>query len=108
LALGDGAALWLTEAAAAGTSRIRAKMAHAVTLAKLGDPARVNWALGHAGVTGRFAEADLAAILAHQATATPGPARQATEHASLAQGTAGWSRLETAAPAGTAKAGDDQ
>jgi hypothetical protein len=101
LALGDGAAVWLTEAAAAGTTRIRAKMAHAVMLAKLGDPARVNWALGHAGVTGRFAEGDLAAILAHQHTATPGPAHRAGEHASLAQGTAGWSRLEAAAPAGS-------
>ena len=37
LALGDGAALWLTEAAAAGCSRIRAKMAEAVDLAALHD-----------------------------------------------------------------------
>jgi transposase len=93
LGLGDGAALWLTEAAAAGTSRIRAKLAHAVALAKLGDPAKVNWALGHAAVSGRFAEADLAAILAHQHTTRAGASHQAGEDASLAQGTAGWSRL---------------
>ncbi len=37
LALGPGAALWLTEAAAAGTSRVPAKMAEAVALARLGD-----------------------------------------------------------------------
>jgi len=86
LALGDGAALWLTEAAAAGTSRIRAKMAHAVALAKLGDPAKVNWALGHAAVSGRFAEADLAAILAHQHTIRAGASHQAGEDASLAKG----------------------
>jgi Mu transposase, C-terminal domain len=109
LALGDGAAVWLAEAAAAGTTRIRAKMAHAVALAKLGDPTRVSWALGHAAVTGRFDEGDLAAILAHQATATPGSARRAAEHASLAQGTAGWSRLDPAAATGApAKAGGDR
>jgi hypothetical protein len=109
LALGDGAAVWLAEAAAAGTGRIRAKMAHAVALAKLGDPARVGWALGHAAVTGRFDEGALAAILAHQATLTPGPARRAAEHASLAQGTAGWSRLDpAAATVPPAKAGGDR
>jgi hypothetical protein len=108
LALGDGAAVWLTEAAAAGTSRIRAKMAHAVQLAKLGDPARVNRALGHAAVTGRFAEGDLAAILAHQATTAAGQAHRATDRASLAQGTSGWSRLTPAAAAPTATAGGDR
>ncbi len=35
LAIGDGARLWLTEAAAAGTTKIRVKMAQAVSLAKL-------------------------------------------------------------------------
>ncbi len=64
LALGDGAALWLKEAAAQGTSRIRVKMAHAVSIAKLTNPARVDWALGHAAVHQRFGEGDLASILA--------------------------------------------
>jgi hypothetical protein len=97
LALGPGAALWLTEAAAAGCSRIRAKMAEAVDLAALHDPARVDRALGQAATAGRFAHGDLAAILAHQAgdpeqpTATE-PTR-ASEHNSLAQGTGGWARL---------------
>ena len=39
-------------------------MAEAVTLARLHGPQRVDWALGHAATYGRFAEADLASILA--------------------------------------------
>jgi hypothetical protein len=35
LAIGDGAALWLTEAGATGATRVRAKMAEAVELARL-------------------------------------------------------------------------
>ena len=46
LAIGDGAQVWLAEAAAAGTSRIRAKMEAAVTMAKVAGNARVDWALG--------------------------------------------------------------
>ena len=45
-------------------------MAEAVALAKLFDPVEVDWALGHAAVHGRFAEADLASILDHHATPT--------------------------------------
>jgi hypothetical protein len=96
LALGEGARLWLTEAAAAGTTKMRVKMAEAVQLAKLFDAARVDWALGHAAVHGRFAEADLASILDHHAS-TPRHEdtghHRATEDASLTQGTRGWARL---------------
>jgi hypothetical protein len=60
LAIGDGAVLWLKEAGAVGASRVRAKMADAVARAKLSGVEAVNWALGHAAVYGRFAEADLA------------------------------------------------
>lgn len=88
LAIGDGAALWLKEAAAAGTVRIRVKMAHAVAINKLTAPGRVDWALGHAAVHGRFAEGDLASILAANTPADPG--RRAAEDRTLAQGTAGW------------------
>ena len=63
LALGEGARIWLIEAAAAGTGKMRVKMAAAVQLARLFNPADVDWALGHAAVHGRFAEADLASIL---------------------------------------------
>jgi hypothetical protein len=90
LAIGEGAALWLTEAAAAGASRVRAKLAEAVELARLHDATAVDRALGQAAAAGRFAEGDLAAILAHQAAAAGGPATQAGEEHTLAQGTAGW------------------
>jgi hypothetical protein len=90
LAIGEGAATWLVEAGAAGASRVRVKMAEAVALAKLHGAARVNWALGHAAVYGRFAERDLPAILAHQAAATPGAARHAGEDHTLQAGTATW------------------
>jgi hypothetical protein len=90
LAIGEGAALWLTEAAQAGVSRVRAKMTDAVALAKLHGPQPVDWALTQAAMYGRFAEGDLAAILAHRAAATPGEDRRASEDHSLAQGTTGW------------------
>jgi len=94
LALGEGAALWLIEAAAAGCSRMRAKMAEAVALARLHDPTVVDRALGQAATAGRFGHGDLAAILAHQASAGPlvGEHR-AGEPRSLAQGTRGWANL---------------
>ncbi len=96
LALGDGARLWLSEAAAAGTVRMRVKMSEALALAKLFDPAEVDWALGHAAVHGRFAEADLASILDHHAGARSGEhdaSHRAGEDHSLTQGTAGWAGL---------------
>lgn len=93
LALGDGARLWLSEAAAAGTTRMRIKMAEAVALSKLGDPDAVEWALGHAAVNNRFGERDLASILAHHARAGASPAHQASEARSLTHGTGGWSAL---------------
>jgi transposase len=93
LALGAGARLWLAEAAAAGTTRMRVKMAEAVTTAKLIGTTQVDWALGHAAVHARFAEADLASILDHHARTQPGPVHQAGEQQSLTQGTAGWAAL---------------
>ena len=67
LAIGDGAGLWLAEAAAAGASRVRSKMARAVQLAALHGTEPVDRALGQAASAGRFADGDLAALLAHQA-----------------------------------------
>ena len=93
LALGGGARMWLTEAAAAGTTKIRIKMAEAVALSKLGDAVAVDWALGHAAVNSRFAEADLASIVRHHARANTGPRHQASETRSLTQGTGAWSAL---------------
>ncbi len=90
LAIGDGAALWLTEAAAAGASRVRVKMAEAVELARLHPASAVDRALGQAATASRFGDGDLAAILTHQAGAAAGAASRASEDHTLAQGTAGW------------------
>jgi len=87
LALGEGARLWLIEAASAGTSRIKVKMAEAVTLARLHGVERLDWALGHAATYGRFAEGDLASILAAN---PPGQRRRADEGHSLQPGTSAW------------------
>ena len=92
LAIGDGAGLWLAEAAAAGAARVRAKMAQAVQLAALHGTAAVDRALGRAAAAGRFADGDLAAIIAHQASAADGEPSRAGEQPTLAQGTAGWAR----------------
>lgn len=90
LAIGAGAALWLKEAGAVGASRVRAKMAEAVALAKLSGKEAVDWALGHAAVYSRFAEGDLASILAHRAGGDGATAR-ASEAYSLQAGTDAWS-----------------
>jgi transposase len=97
LALGNGARLWLAEAAAAGTARMRRKMAAAVTTARLTGTAEVDQALGHAAVSARFGEGDLASILDHRARTGTGPDSRAGEDRSLAQGTASWAALGTAA-----------
>ena len=100
LAIGDGARVWLHEAAAAGTGKIRAKMDAAVTMAKVAGNTRVDWALGHAAVNSRFGHKDLASILnAHPPTTT----RRATESRSLAQGTSSWAQITS--PAATEVSG---
>ncbi len=107
LTLGDGARLWLTEAAAAGSTKMRVKMAQAVTLSKLFTATEVDWALGHAAVHARFAEADLASILDHHTTSTAGgPIHQASEGRSLTQGTRSWATLGHPAESGPTD-GDD-
>ena len=75
---------------AAGTSRIKVKMSDALTLARLHGADRVDWALGHAALYGRFAETDLAAILAAQPTQGR---RQAGEVHPLQGGTRAWERF---------------
>jgi transposase len=98
LALGEGAHMWLTEAAAAGSTKMRVKMTQALGLAKLFDPAEVDWALGHAAVHSRFAEADLASILDHHAGARSGEQHRAGEDHSLTQGTSAWAGLGQPGP----------
>jgi transposase len=87
LALGEGARLWLVEAAAAGTSRVKVKMAEAVQLARLHGHVHVDWALGHAATYARFADGDLASILAAHPV---GERRTAGEDHSLQHGTRTW------------------
>ena len=90
LAIGDGARTWLVEAAAAGTARVKVKMAEAVTLARLHGADRVDWALGHAAMFCRFADGDLASILEAN---PPGQRRSADDVHSLQTGTAAWGQL---------------
>jgi transposase len=87
LGLGDGARVWLLEAASAGTARVKVKMADAVTLARLHGQERVDWALGHAATYGRFAEGDVASILAAHPC---GQRRSADDAHSLQGGTRAW------------------
>ena len=110
LMLGPGAASWLTEAAAAGTRRIRAKMAQAVTLAKLYSPAAVDRALGTAAITGRFADADLLSILDYQARQSSAEPTRAGEDHSLQPGTSAWAAFGTSTTAlpASAPAHDDE
>jgi transposase len=87
LALGEGARLWLIEAGAAGAARVKVKMADALALARMHGPETVDWALGHAAVYGRFADTDLAAIVASRPVQ---PRHRAGEEHSLQGGTRAW------------------
>lgn len=98
LMLGPGAVSWLTEAAAAGTRRIKPKMAEAVDLSKLYSAAEVDRALGTAAVTGRFAEKDLISILDYQVGLPQGESTRASETHSLQPGTSAWSTFGTSTP----------
>jgi hypothetical protein len=62
-------------------------MAEAVTLARLHGVERVDWALGHAATFARFADGDLASILAAH---PPGERRSATSAHSLQTSTRSW------------------
>jgi len=103
LGLGEGAARWLTEAAAAGTQRVRSKMARAVELAAVTGAAAVDQALGLAAIAGRFGDDDLAAILDHLSRSGPaGDLVTADEAHSAQPGTSGWAALGDATAAVTA------
>jgi hypothetical protein len=90
LAVGPGAAAWLTEAAAVGAHRIRVKMAEAVVMAKLHGRDPVDRALGTAAIAGRFGEGDLLAILMHQTEAHGRQHVRPSETHSLQPGTSAW------------------
>jgi hypothetical protein len=98
LALGAGAALWLKEAAAAGTGKIRHKMERAVTLAKVLGTDEVDKGLGAAAVHQRFTHEDLLSIVntgsaAGQAASTTHTVTDQGQW--LSQGTSGWANFGT-------------
>jgi transposase len=90
LALGEGAERWLIAAAAAGTSRVRRKMAEAIDLSKLHGTERVERALGTCAQAGRFADGDLASILHHQQATGELILFPAPENRSLQRSTRSW------------------
>lgn len=91
LAIGPGASRWLTRAAAAGTKRMRRKMAEAVDLAKMHGAQEIDAALEVAAEARRFGDGDLASILLHRSSAEvielP---RRHSEAATLQSSTAAW------------------
>ena len=95
LRIGAGAQRWLIEAAAAGTSRLKAKMVDALALASLYGADELERALATAARSSRFGEGDLASILNRQPCAgTPVPELAlASESHSLQPGTSAWEAL---------------
>jgi len=95
LRIGAGAQRWLIEAAAAGTSRLKAKMVDALALASLYGADELERALATAARSSRFGEGDLASILNRQPCAgTPVPELAlASESHSLQPGTRAWEAL---------------
>ncbi len=86
LALGTGAARWLTEAAGAGVKRMRPKMQEALDLARVYGAHKVDAALGEAAILHRFASTDLLSIV----ESPPPPAMPQTPPATLQSGTSSW------------------
>jgi transposase len=94
LALGPGAAAWLTGAAAAGTARVRMKMSQAVEYAKVYGEQEVDAALAAAAEAGRFGEGDLASILRHRRRVdSDGVVVPLVEGHSLQTGTGRWTEV---------------
>jgi hypothetical protein len=97
LAIGPGAERWLRKAAGEGVARLRRKMEEAVDLAKMHGSDTVNHALEVCAKAGRFADRDLARILAHQQAAGTGgelvPFPGRGEDSSLQASTRAWERF---------------
>lgn len=95
LALGPGATVWLTRAGAVGTTKVRVKMDQAVQFAAVYGNDDVDAALAVAADASRFAEGDLASILAHRRR-TGDPDRTVvaiSEAHSLQTGTGRWTEV---------------
>jgi len=84
--VGQGAKLWLLEAAAVGTRGIEDRMHEAVALAHIVGRNKVDEALGLAAMAGRFDAGDLAAIC----DARRIEVRRADPSTSLQPGTGHW------------------
>lgn len=95
LAIGDGAERWLRRAAGEGVPRVRRKIAEAVDLSKLHGKQAVNDALEACARAGRFADGDLARILAHQQQIGGGELIlfPRSEEASLQASTRAWDQV---------------
>jgi transposase len=91
LGIGEGAQVWLIEAAGQGVRGIETKMGDAVALTQIHDPAVVDEALAAAAAVGRFAEGDLESILTYR---NRGPI-PAPVGFSLQPGTQQWSQHRT-------------
>lgn len=91
LALGPGAEAWLIAAAAVGATRSGARWPRRSISPSCTAPSKVEHALGVCAQAGRFADGDLAAILAHHQSETviPFPAK-VSEESSLQRSTRGW------------------
>lgn len=87
LDLGHGATRWLVEAAAAGTGKMRLKMANAVELSFIYGPDEVDEALGLCAMTHRFSQQDLISMLERPKTTT---IMHMTHPRSLQRGTKAW------------------
>jgi transposase len=90
LAIGPGAERWLIAAAAAGTTKLRRKVAEAVALAKLHGAEAVDEALAVAADARRFGDGDLAAIIAHRGAQVIAFPARASEERSLQRSTRAW------------------
>jgi hypothetical protein len=100
LAIGEGAKLWLLEAAAVGTHKIHFKMERTVALSKLYGKEAVDEVLRIAATSGRFAEEDLTSILSYRHGRAEQEARRDTatlypraDAHTLQRGTASWRRF---------------
>jgi hypothetical protein len=91
LGIGEGAQVWLIEAAAEGVRGIETKMGDAVALTQIHDPAVVDEALRAAAAVGRFAPGDLESIVTYR---NRGPI-PAPVGFSLQPGTQQWSQHGT-------------
>jgi hypothetical protein len=90
LQIGPAAERWLIAAAAAGTPRLRRKLAEAVALTKLHGADCVDEALAVAADAARFGDGDLAAIVAHRGAAVIAFPVRASEERSLQRSTRAW------------------